>query len=52
MRSEEFQGNRALELGVFGLIRHPLPALAEFLGDLVVADGLADQDGVILPVCG
>ena len=42
-RREEFQGNRAFELGVLGFVDDTHPALTDFLGDLVVRDGFADH---------
>ena len=41
-----------MELRVLGFIGHTHAALAELVGDLVVADGVADHDGPILPFCG
>ncbi len=38
-----------LQLRVFGLVDHTHPALAQFLGDAVVRDCLADHAGLILP---
>ena len=45
---EEFQRNRAAELGVFGLVDNPHPAPPQFGEDLVVADRAADHDGHIV----
>ena len=42
--------DQALQLLVFGLVDDAHPAFAELFGDLVVADGLADQDGDIVPL--
>ncbi len=43
MWGEEFQSHGAVELGVVGLVDDAHPAFAEFFGDLVVRDGLADH---------
>ena len=48
--TQEFQGDRAAQVLVFGLPDLSHPAFAEFLEDLVVADVLTDQDASILPV--
>ncbi len=40
---EEFQGDEAIEAGVFGLIDDTHAATAKFLDDAVVRDGLADH---------
>ncbi len=47
-RSKELQRDRALELGVFGLVHHTHPTPADFGEDLVVADRAADHDGQIV----
>ena len=43
LRGEEFERNRALELRVFGLEDHTHPTFPEFLEDLAMRDGFADQ---------
>ena len=40
---KEFQGNEAMEFGVFGLIHDTHTATAELLDDAVMRDGLADE---------
>ena len=40
---KEFQGNKATELHVFGLVNNTHAAAAEFFQDAVVGDGLADH---------
>ena len=50
MGGEEFECDGTFEFGVFGLIDHAHPAFTELLGDLVVADGLADHDWAIVPL--
>ncbi len=40
---QEFQGNKAMQLHVFGFIDHAHPAAAEFVDDAIVGDGLADH---------
>ena len=47
--AEKLQRNGAVEFRIEGLVDDPHAALAEFFGDLVVRDGLADHDGPILP---
>ena len=42
---QEFQGDKATESGVLGLVDHAHTAAAELLDDAVVRDGLADQTG-------
>ena len=49
VRSEEFEGDGAVESGVLGLIDDSHAAFTKLLGDLVVRDGLADHAGPILP---
>ena len=39
VRGEELEGDRPFQLGVLSLVNDTHPALAEFLGDLVVRDG-------------
>ena len=46
----ELQRNRATQLRILGLVNHAHPALAKLLGDAVVGDCLADQDGDIVPL--
>ncbi len=48
VRAKEFQGNQALELGVFGFIDNPHAAPADLGEDPVMADGGADHDGQIV----
>ncbi len=43
---EELQGDKAVQLYVLGFVDHAHAAAAEFLDDVVVRDGLADQVGV------
>ncbi len=43
MGGEKLQSDRALELGVLGLVDDTHAAFAELLGDLVVRDSLADH---------
>ncbi len=50
VRAKEFQGDRALQLRVFGLVNDTHAAPADFGEDLVVADGFADHDGQIVPL--
>ncbi len=45
MRRQELESHRAFELGVLGLVDNPHAAPAEFGGDLVVGDRLADHVG-------
>ena len=40
---KEFQGDEAVQAGVFRLVHHTHPAAAEFLDDAVVLDCLADH---------
>src|SRR5882762_4021392 len=40
---QELQGNKALELGVFGLVDNSHPAAAELLDNAIVRNGLADH---------
>ena len=40
---QEFQGDKAVQLQVLGLVNHAHPAAAELLDDAVVRDGLADH---------
>ena len=40
---QEFQGNKAAQLGVFRLVNHAHAATTELLDDAVVRDGLADH---------
>ena len=39
VRRQELEGDGTFELGVLSLVNDTHPALAEFLGDLVVGDG-------------
>ena len=41
--SEELQGHETVELCVLGLVDHAHPALADFLDDFVMRNGLADH---------
>jgi hypothetical protein len=41
MRRKELQGNRPLEIGVFGLLDHTHPTLTKLLGNAVVRDRCA-----------
>ena len=43
MRREKLQRHRSIELGVLGFVNHTHPAFTEFLGDLVMRNGLPDQ---------
>ena len=43
VRRQKLQGHRAAELGVLGFVDDTHAALAEFLGDEVVRDGLIDH---------
>ena len=49
VRRQKLQGYRAAELGVLGLVDNTHAALAEFFGDEVVRDGLADHSSSIVP---
>ena len=40
---QELQGDKAMELGVFGLIHHTHTAATELFDDAVMRDGLADE---------
>ena len=40
---QEFQGDEAVELGVFGFVDHTHAAAAKLLTDAIVRDGLADH---------
>ena len=40
---QEFQGDEAVEFGVFGFVHHTHAAPAELLNDAIVRDGLADH---------
>ena len=40
---QEFQGDEAVEFGVFGFVDHTHAAAAELLNDAIVRDGLADH---------
>jgi hypothetical protein len=40
---QEFQGNKATELGILGLINHTHPAATELFDDAVVGNCLADH---------
>jgi hypothetical protein len=40
---QEFEGNRALELGVFGFVNDTHTSAAEFLDDFVMGNSLADH---------
>ena len=40
---QEFQGDKAMEAGVFGFVNHAHASAAEFLEDAVVRDGLVDH---------
>ena len=43
MRRKEFQRDGTVEFGVLGLVDHTHATLAEFLGDFVVRDSVADH---------
>ena len=49
VRRQELQRDGALEARVLGLVDDAHAALAELFEDLVVTDGLADQDSSIVP---
>jgi hypothetical protein len=49
---KEFEGDRAFELRILGLVNDPHAALTKFIGDLVMGDGLADHDAPILTHLG
>ena len=40
---QELQGDKAMQLHVFGLVDHPHAAAAEFRDNAVMGDGLADH---------
>src|SRR5690348_2305248 len=40
---EEFEGDEAAEIDIFGFVDHSHAAAADFLNDPIVGDGLADQ---------
>ncbi len=48
VRAQKLQRHGTSELSVFRLVDNPHPAPAEFGGDLVVGDRLADHDGQIV----
>ena len=50
MRGQEFEGDESVERQVLGLVDNAHAPAAEFLQDLVVADGFADHDRSILPL--
>ena len=49
---KELQRNRAIEPCILSLVDDAHAALAELFDDPVVADGLADHDGPVLPFRG
>ena len=50
--AKELERDRAVELRILGLIDDTHAALAELGGDLVVRDGLPNQDGDIVALLG
>ena len=48
MRRQELEGDGTLQLRVFSLVDDTHAAFAEFGGDLVVGDGLADHGGPLV----
>ena len=40
---QEFEGDKAMEPGVLGLVHHPHATTAQLLDDAIVRDGLADH---------
>jgi hypothetical protein len=45
---QEFQGNRAFELGVFGFIHHSHPAMAKLLYYSIMGNGFTDHQLLLL----